>query len=104
MPRCARAARGCAATSSPATAAPPPAVKRQDAGDRTRERRLAGAVVADETDDLARVHAELEAVQRDRRAEPLLEGVSFDHAQCISHKHMAYTSGCHTGWTMARPA
>jgi hypothetical protein len=50
-----------------------PLVGGLDAGDGLHHRRLAGAVVADEADDLAGVHGEVDPVQSLDRAEPLAD-------------------------------
>ena len=50
-------------------------VRRVDAGDHLDQRRLAGAVVADEPDDLAGVELEVDAVERLDGAEPLADAL-----------------------------
>ena len=49
-----------------------------DAGDRLHQRRLAGAVVADEADDLAGVDGEVDPVQRLDRAESLADSLQLE--------------------------
>jgi len=50
-----------------------------DAGEDLDERRLAGAVVADERDDLARVHVEVDVGERGDRAEMLRDPLEAEH-------------------------
>jgi hypothetical protein len=49
-----------------------------DAGDRLHHRRLAGAVVADEADDLASVDGEVDPVQSLDRAESLAHSLQLE--------------------------
>ena len=51
-----------------------------DAGDRLHQGRLAGAVVADQADDAARLDRESDAAQRLDRAEGLAHVVEFEQA------------------------
>ena len=52
-----------------------PAVGGEDAHHRPHRRRLAGAVAADEADDLALSDGERDTVERDQFAEPLAQAV-----------------------------
>ena len=56
-----------------------------DAGDALDERRLAGAVVADERHDLARAHLEVDVGQRLHRAERLREVADLEE-WCVAHE------------------
>ena len=60
------------------------AVDRVDARDALDERRLAGAVVADEGHDLARRHVEVDLEQRLDRAEALRDSLQFQD-RCVGH-------------------
>ncbi len=58
-----------------------PAVGRMGAGEHLDQRRLAGAVVANKTDDLARLGVEVDVAQRMNAAVPFFETDAAD--QCI---------------------
>src|SRR5207302_1350483 len=54
------------------------------AGEHFHERALAGAVLADEREDLARIDGEVDPGQRDRRAESLLDAGHAEARGCHS--------------------
>ena len=55
------------------------------AGDQLHERRLAGAVVADERDDLTGIDIERDLLERDHRAELLADAVELDERLQLGH-------------------
>ncbi len=56
-----------------------------DAGDRLHQRRLAGAVVADQADDLAGVDGEVDPVQSLDRAESLADSLELEEGSAGAH-------------------
>ena len=70
-------------------------VGRLDAGQALHERALAGAVVADERDDLARVHGEVRAAQRAHAAEALDDAAGLE--QGLGHVRRSFRRGRGSG-------
>ena len=82
-------------------------VEAMHAADALDQRRLSGAVVAEDRDDLAMMHVEVDGVEREHRAEPLRRAthrqrrchdrVTHDRAACITRNRSSRRAAHHVG-------
>ena len=97
MPRAVIACGGLPVTSSPRNVIVPGG-RLVDAGEHVEERRLAGAVRADQRDDLAARHGEVDVVDGDEAAE-LLADAARDEDVVVRRRRASRSSRCDASYS-----